>query len=209
MSAGAGEPKASGLDARSVPIVRFELYIREAAGNRAISEACKRELLVENRVCQITAELKHMAEEQPSLHIDSDWKRQAQEEKKRLAEQEAQRAKPAAPAAGPAAAAAPGARTAGAAPAGATGRTREMPPASFPTLVQSILTQVLFYLGDLTPRGAEPQLNLDMAKHNVDTLTMLEEKTKGNLTEEEQRLLDAALYEARMRYVNVASQFTS
>ena len=101
------------------------------------------------------------------------------------------------------------ARATGTAAAGAAGRTREMPPASFPTLVQSVLTQVLFYLGDLSPRGAEPQLNLDMAKHNVDTLTMLEEKTKGNLSEEEQRLLDAALYEARMRYVSVASQFTS
>ena len=153
-----------------------------------------------------------MAEEQPSLHIDSDWKRQAQEEKKRLAEQEAQRAKPATPppAVGPAPTAVPGsARATGTAAAGAAGRTREMPPASFPTLVQSVLTQVLFYLGDLSPRGAEPQLNLDMAKHNVDTLTMLEEKTKGNLSEEEQRLLDAALYEARMRYVSVASQFTS
>ena len=54
-----------------------------------------------------------------------------------------------------------------------------------------------------------PVVNLDMAKHHIDTLAVIEEKTKGNLTPEEQRMLDAALYEARMRYVNVASQYIS
>ena len=72
--------------------------------------------------------------------------------------------------------------------------------------VQSIVTQVLFYLGELTARGTEPSLNLDMAKHNIDMLGVLEEKTRGNLTEEEQRLLDSALYESRMRYVAIAQQ---
>ena len=45
-----------------------------------------------------------------------------------------------------------------------------------------------------------------MAKHNIDMLGVLEEKTKGNLTDEEQRLLDGALYESRMRYVSIAQQ---
>jgi hypothetical protein len=83
-----------------------------------------------------------------------------------------------------------------------------LPPANFPTLVQSILTQILFYLGDLTQRGSEPNVNLDMAKHQIDIMGILEEKTRGNLSEDEQKLLDTALYEARMRYVSVASQFT-
>jgi len=150
-----------------------------------------------------------MAEEkQSSLHIDSDWKKQAQEEKKRLAEQEA--ARKAAP---PAAAPPPMAGPSGGAPAAASGRApgakgkRELPPATFGTLVQSMVTQVLFYLGDLAPGGGQPAVNLDMAKHQIDTLSMLEDKTKGNLTPEEQQLLDAALYEVRMRYVNVASQY--
>jgi Domain of unknown function (DUF1844) len=137
-----------------------------------------------------------MAEEQPSLHIDTDWKKQAQEEKRRLAEQAA--AKPKEPAATPTS------------PASADPRARQraqMPPASFATLVQSMLTQALFYLGDLTSRGAEPNINLDMAKYQIDTLAVLEEKTRGNLTKEEQSLLDTVLYEARMRYVSVASQF--
>lgn len=140
-----------------------------------------------------------MAEEQPSLHIDTDWKKQAQEEKKRLAEQEQQKA--------PAAASKPApAEPAGMPRAGQSGRTRELPPATFTTLVQSIVTQVLFYLGELSARGAEPSLNLDMAKHNIDMLGVIEEKSKGNLTEEEQRLLDGALYETRMRYVGIAQQ---
>jgi hypothetical protein len=144
-----------------------------------------------------------MSEEKPSLHIDTDWKRQAQEEKKRLAEEEAKKAResaPAAPATAPPGAGAPRAT----APRGRA----EMPPASFPTLVQSILTQILFYLGDLTQRGSEPNVNLDMAKHQIDIMGVLEEKTRGNLSDEEKQLLDTALYEARMRYVNVASQFT-
>ena len=75
--------------------------------------------------------------------------------------------------------------------------------------MQSLVTQPLFYLGDLSSRGGEPMLNLDLAKHHVDTLAVLEEKTRGNLNDEEKQLLDAALYETRMRYVSVASQFIS
>lgn len=138
-----------------------------------------------------------MAEDQPSLHIDTDWKKQAQEEKQRLAEQEQKKAAERS-AAGPA----PGRRPmTGGRPA------REMPPASFASLVNTLVTQALFYLGDLAPQGGEPMVNLDMAKHQIDTLSMLEDKTKGNLTDEEKRLLDTALYEGRMRYVTVAQQY--
>ncbi|MGA2439399.1 MAG: DUF1844 domain-containing protein [Tepidisphaeraceae bacterium] len=147
-----------------------------------------------------------MAEEKPSIHIDTDWKRQAQEEKKRLVEEEARKARESAAAAHSAAS---GAGPSSPRSAAAPGRPRgELPPASFPTLVQSILTQVLYYLGDLTTRGSEPNVNLDMAKHQIDILGVLEEKTRGNLTPEEKSLLDTALYETRMRYVSVASQFT-
>lgn len=142
-----------------------------------------------------------MADEQPSLHIDSDWKKQAQEEKRRLAEEEerkrASQPRAASPAAEP--------RT-GAAPSTGRGR-REIPPASLASLINTLVTQALFYLGDLAPQGGEPVLNLDMSKQQIDTLAILEEKTKGNLTDEEQRLLDTALYETRMRYVSVASQY--
>ena len=163
-----------------------------------------------------------MAEEKPSLHIDTDWKKQAQEEKKRLVEQEAKRAqeqqqRSAAPpmssmggmagvAADVASTTAGAAPTTGPARGSRRGQQRDMPDASFPTHVQSVMTQVLYYLGDLAPRGSEPNLNLDLAKHHIDTLSMLEEKTKGNLTPDEQRAIDGALYETRMRFVSVASQ---
>jgi hypothetical protein len=149
-----------------------------------------------------------------SLHIDTDWKKQAQEEKKRLAEQEAKRAQEQQQqrSAGPSLGGMAGlAADVGAPAPGATrGRGRakgEMPEASFATLVQSTMTQVLYYLGDLAVRGAEPNVNLDMAKHHLDTLGVLEVKTAGNLTADEQHTLDAALYETRMRFVSVASQF--
>ena len=83
---------------------------------------------------------------------------------------------------------------------------REMPAALFGTLVQSMMTQVLIYLGELAVRGGSRR-NLDMAKHHLDTLTLIEEKTKGNLTSDEQRLLDAAMYESRSRFINVAMQY--
>lgn len=97
----------------------------------------------------------------------------------------------------------------GAGGAGGAGGERAMPEASLPTLVNSLVTQVLLYLGDLSPRGVEPQVNLDMARFNVDLLSVIEEKTKGNLSPEEQRLLDNALYETRMRFVSVASQYAT
>lgn len=149
-----------------------------------------------------------MAEEQPSLHIDTDWKKQAQEEKRRLAEkaQQEQQAKPApAASAAPAisgAPAAPGARSA----RGARGQ-RELPPASIATLAQSLMTQALYYLGDLAYQGGDPVQNLDMAKHNIDTLVVLDEKTGDKLTPEERHALDVALHQASTRFASVASQF--
>ncbi len=139
-----------------------------------------------------------------SLHVDSDWKKQAQEEKRKLAEQEAARKKQE-----QVVTAAPMGVVAGAASSASrqTRRPQGMPSASFETLVQSLVTQVLFYLGDIAGRGSEPVVNLDMAKHNLDTLSVLDEKTRGNLSPDEQHMLDAALYEARMRFIAVSSRY--
>ncbi|HEX8325044.1 MAG TPA: DUF1844 domain-containing protein [Tepidisphaeraceae bacterium] len=128
----------------------------------------------------------------PILQIDDDWKRQAQEEKRKLAEREAAARKPAPPPPPPAATAPPAAR--------------QQPDASFATLVQSVMTQALFYMGELADEGEQPMFNLDIAKHQIDTLAVIEAKTKGNLTSEEQSLLDAALYDLRSRFVSIATQ---
>jgi hypothetical protein len=137
-----------------------------------------------------------MADDRPTIHVDNDWKKQIQEEKKRLAEEERQQSQAKKEESAPAQA------------AGTPGR-RELPAASFETLVQSLSTQVLYHLGELGSQGGgAPRVNLDMAKHTIDTLAMLEEKTVHNLTADEKLMLDAALYEIRMRYVQVASQYT-
>lgn len=146
-----------------------------------------------------------MAEIHPSLHIDDDWKRQAQEEKRKLAEAEAQKKAQAQPAQsvtpGPAAGQTPS-------PGTSTRRARgETPEASFGALVQTIMTQALFYLGELGTRAGQSTLDLDMAKLQIDLLGVLEQKTQGNLSPEETTLLDSALYETRMRFVSVAREY--
>jgi Domain of unknown function (DUF1844) len=144
-----------------------------------------------------------MADEKPTIHIDTDWKKQAQEEKRRLVEEAAKSTPAVAPAPAvpmaSAAAGTPGRRT------GAGGR--EMPPPGFAALVQSIMTQILFYLGEIATSSGGGGVDLDMAKYQLDQLGMLEEKTINNLTDGEKTLLDAALYETRSRFISVASQF--
>lgn len=142
-----------------------------------------------------------MADLTAGLQIDDDWKKQAQEEKRRLAEAEAQ--KKAQASAAPVAAPSSGS----AAKPGAAGRAREVPEASFSTLVQSVLTQALYYLGEIGTRSGQSGVDLDMAKVQIDTLGVLEEKTANNLTPDERALLDTALYDARMRFVAVAREY--
>ena len=115
----------------------------------------------------------------PKIVVDEDWKSQAEAEKQKLAEQEQS--------------------------GGADQGPAEMPPASFDTLVSGLVTQILFALGAIEdPQTKRRYRNLALAKHHIDTLAVLEEKTSGNLTDDEKQLLDNALYEVRMRYVQMA-----
>jgi hypothetical protein len=81
-----------------------------------------------------------------------------------------------------------------------------LPPASFSFLVFSLRTQVEVHLG-LMPYGEEekPKPELDLARHAIDMLGVLSEKTKGNLSLEEQRLLENSLTELRFRFVQVSA----
>ena len=144
------------------------------------------------------------------LIIDDDWKKQAQDEKRKLAEAAEKQAasSPPTPGGSPfAGAKAPSSPAAD--PPGRRPRTADqMPPASLETLVQSVVTQTLYYLGDIAVggRGGEPNVNLDLAKHHLDLLGVIEAKTQNNLDETEQHFLDTAAYEARSRFIAVASQ---
>ena len=125
--------------------------------------------------------------QKPKIIADDDWKAQAQAEKEKLAKDVETKADSAQTPEGDKAS-----------------RPRELPPAGFATLVNSLLTQTFLALGGMEdPKTKKRYVDLAVAKHHIDTLAMLEEKTKGNLSDEEKKLLDTALYEARMQYVQI------
>ncbi|MBI3471653.1 MAG: DUF1844 domain-containing protein [Candidatus Solibacter usitatus] len=80
---------------------------------------------------------------------------------------------------------------------------RTLPPASFEFLVLTLRTQAEVQLGVLHfgDENEKPEPDLDLARHSIDLLAVLAEKTKGNLTLEEQRLLENSLTELRFRFV--------
>jgi hypothetical protein len=78
------------------------------------------------------------------------------------------------------------------------------PPAmSFDQLVQSVYMTSIMQLGGTTQEGQQPQVDILGARQSIDMLSVLEEKTKGNLSTEETRLLESALFELRMAFLEV------
>jgi Domain of unknown function (DUF1844) len=83
-----------------------------------------------------------------------------------------------------------------------------LPPANFLFLVESILMQAQMQLGlfSFGEKDERPEPNLPLARHSIDLLAVLQDKTKGNLTSEEQRLLENGITELRFRYVQVSDE---
>jgi len=130
---------------------------------------------------------------EPRIRVDADWKKEAQAEKERLAREVEEKA-----AGGEADRGAPAGRMAG--------PEEEPPPATFETLVQMLATPAaLFMAPHRDPETGQPVRRLDLAKHHIDLLGVLEEKTRGCLTEEERRMLEMMLYELRLAYVSAVS----
>jgi len=78
---------------------------------------------------------------------------------------------------------------------------------TFSTFILSLSTSVLVNLGELPdPLKNEKDINLPLAKQTIGIIEMLMEKTKGNLTEDEYRLIDSMLYDLRMKYVEAAKK---
>ena len=74
------------------------------------------------------------------------------------------------------------------------------PPPTFDFLIHTIFTQALMALGRIpNPITKQTHRNLASARHFVDTLAMLEQKTRGNLTDEERRLLEEMQHQLRMQ----------
>lgn len=139
--------------------------------------------------------------DQPKIIIDSDWKAQAQKERERLAAKEkeaqekARQAAPRAPIAG--------------SPTG-TGaeegdpQDQGMPPPDFQALVGTLVTQALIYMGGFPdPQTGRAMVSLEHARFHIDLLGTLEEKTRGNLSEDEAADIKLALNELRMRFVEI------
>ena len=84
-----------------------------------------------------------------------------------------------------------------------------LPAADFDFLVYSLRLQAelnlgLLPLGGLGDEKSEP--DFELARHNIDLLAMLQQKTKGNLTDEEQRAIDNSVTELRFRFVQVQQE---
>ncbi len=78
----------------------------------------------------------------------------------------------------------------------------QMPPADFGVFISSLGLQAMMALGDIeNPLTGKKDIDRVQAKYLIDTIGMLQEKTKGNLTPEENSMIDQMLYELRMKYV--------
>jgi hypothetical protein len=126
-------------------------------------------------------------EPQNKLHVDEDWKQQAQAEKEKL-EAEA--------AAGKEVQKAPAEEEAARGP---------LPEGNFISLVSLLVTQTYMALGAIRPKDEkEAPPDLEFAKYHIDTLADLEKKTKGNLAPEEEEIMRSALHSLRMMYVRLS-----
>ncbi|MFQ5495647.1 MAG: DUF1844 domain-containing protein [Phycisphaerae bacterium] len=114
------------------------------------------------------------------LHIDGDWKAEAAREKQRLAEQERREKQ--------------------------RGAAKPTDAPAFLELINLLAMHAAISLGGgQSATGEAVPANPMAAKHHIDLLDVLRQKTEGNLTDEEQRTLDAVLYELRQQYVQTVS----
>ena len=127
-------------------------------------------------------------DEQTKKRVDESWKEQAEREKRA----------PEAAAPSPGAAAAPGH-----APGPEAGEEEGIPQARLDLFVSGLAVEALIALGDMAhPATRKQAMNLPQAKYLIDLLGVLEDKTRGNLSADEDKLLKDTLYQLRMRYLS-------
>ena len=90
----------------------------------------------------------------------------------------------------------------------AAGHSAEGFEVTFEHLLSSLYMTALMQLGMMHPEGAEPRLDLIGARSTIDTLALLEQKTRGNLTEAENKMLQHSLYELHLAFVEVTNVIT-
>jgi hypothetical protein len=80
-------------------------------------------------------------------------------------------------------------------------------PISFSSFILGLITQALLFMGEVSPPpGQTKQIDLSAARQMIDLLAMLKQKTKGNLDSTEDTMLENALFDLRMRYVQIAKK---
>lgn len=86
-------------------------------------------------------------------------------------------------------------------------RDESIPKIDFPTLVMSFASASMISMGLVPdPVTGEVQKDLLIAQQNIDVISLLREKTKGNVTPEEERLMEQILYELRMHYIEALKE---
>ena len=84
------------------------------------------------------------------------------------------------------------------------GHDEALPGIDFATFIMSLSHSAVLHLGEVPhPETNKVELNLPLARQTIDLLSVLEEKTKGNLSGDEERLLTQVLFDLRMRFVEV------
>jgi hypothetical protein len=130
-----------------------------------------------------------MADEK-KLIIDEDWKSQVQAEKDEAARKSAE-SEPA---------------SSSDQPAAEELADVPMPPASFELLATTLATEALVALGQVPhPATGQPHFHPQQAKYLIDTIDVLKQKTKGNLTPDEDRMLDGLLHQLRMVFIETGA----
>ena len=129
--------------------------------------------------------------------VDEDWKTKAQAEKEAIEKEATEKETPSTQ----------DAETSAASDTETDSPKHAYPPASFTSLISSLATQAAISLQGMQAEDAAPvPPDLALAKHLIDTLEVLETKTKGNLDEQESAVLSQVLRELRMIFVEVASK---
>lgn len=130
-----------------------------------------------------------MTDPQPDkkIIIDEDWKHQVEAEKEALKKEKEQRA-------------------AQPHPEPHASHAARMPEASFAMLISTLATEAMIGLGQVPhPATGKPAYEPEQAKYFIDTLHVIQEKTKGNLTPDESQALEDMLHQLRMAYVALSN----
>ena len=80
-------------------------------------------------------------------------------------------------------------------------RIGPLPEVNFSSFILSLSSSVLLHLGEIAdPVSGEKRKNMDLAKQSIDIISMLQDKTKGNISQDEEKLIEQMLFDLRMRF---------